>query len=335
MEWGWNLGANRSNPNSGGETQIGSYGEGEADLVYEWTSIGMNTGWHRVVRQSSPRGPVTWLLPTNGPPSNRITCDCGRCDLGWMVAGWTCPAQRGRDSQMDSTGYSWSQNARAIPSPGRPNPGTGFGDAPWTPPGQTLQTATHQISPGLSWGQTPWWETPDSHQTLGSVGEGWAAQERFWGEPRHGAPGSSGDRPRDRPYRVEQARLPAPPTSQAHRRRTQARRITPHLSVSWGANCGCDLCTLIRAGRQTSNQVDNSVLGTILPFLLGETHATQDPPRPVAVERIGDCRICREAFISRGLICSANKHRICKECVTGYVQHQLGVLDGGSLDKFV
>ena len=94
------------------------------------------------------------------------------------------------------------------------------------------------------------------------------------------------------------------------------------------------MCTLIRTGRNRVTHEDNNVLERIIPFLLGETHVTQAPPIPAAVERIGDCRICRDAFTSRGLICSADKHRICRTCVSGYVQQQLGVLEGGSLDKF-
>ena len=97
------------------------------------------------------------------------------------------------------------------------------------------------------------------------------------------------------------------------------------------------MCTLIRTGRNRVTDEEmppSNVLERILPFLLGETHVTQASPIQAAVERIGDCRICGDAFTSRGLVCSADKHRICRTCVSGYVRHQVGVLEGGSLDKF-
>ena len=94
---------------------------------------------------------------------------------------------------------------------------------------------------------------------------------------------------------------------------------------------------MIRTGRNRragEEALPSNVLDGILPFLLGETHMTQAAPIQTVVERIGDCRICGEEFRSRGLICSADKHRVCRTCVGGYARQQVDVLEGGSLDKF-
>ena len=259
MEWGRNLGAIGGSPNSGGGTHTGSYGEGAGDLVYEWTSLGMATGWHRVVRQSPQRGSESWLLPNSGPPSTQITCDCGRCDPSWMGAGWTCPAQMDRDLQNEMTGFSWSQDTRTIPDRGRPNPGTNSRGAPWTSPALPQQGALRQVPHGQTLDQAPWWATPDPHYQPHPTGALRATQGGFDGELRNGAPGSSGDRA----GLADQPRQPPPTIIQqrVHRRRPQQPRNNPHLSTGWGSNCGqCDLCTLIRTGRNRVTHEDNNVL---------------------------------------------------------------------------
>jgi hypothetical protein len=37
---------------------------------------------------------------------------------------------------------------------------------------------------------------------------------------------------------------------------------------------------------------------------------------------------------TRGLVCSANAHRLCKTCLAGYVKRRVDVLEHGSTDKF-
>ena len=248
MEWRKNHGAIGGSPNSWGGIHPDSYGEEAEDPVDGWTSLGMAPGWHRVVRQSPQRGTESWLLPTSGPLSTQLTCDCGRCDPSWMGAGWTCPAQMDRELQNEMTGFSWSQESRTIPDRGRSNPGTNSGGAPWTSPAHPQQGALRQVTQGQTLDQALGRATPDPHHQPHQTGARRATQGSFYGEQHNGAPGSSGDRT----GLADQPRRP-PPTiihPRVHRRRPQQPRGNPHLSTGWGSNCGqCDLCTLIRTGR--------------------------------------------------------------------------------------
>ena len=150
-------------------------------------------GWQRAVRQSEQRGVENWLLPTSGPLLARARCDCGCCNPRWMEAGWTCPAQVAApldaELQNEMIGYSWSQETRRWPDPGRTSPGIDSWGTQWAfprPPHQDFpphDTAQWQAQGRAQSGASTDRERLPHH--VGAPTEG----------PRRGASGTSGDSP--------------------------------------------------------------------------------------------------------------------------------------------
>jgi hypothetical protein len=106
------------------------------------------------------------------------------------------------------------------------------------------------------------------------------------------------------------------------------------------------MCTLIRTGRNRGDacrEVNPTHITGMAQGLLEQgiggpdsrppqRHSTPHEGR--AIPRIGDCIVCGDQYSSRGIICSAEAHRLCKKCLAGYVEHQVQVLKDGSTDKF-
>jgi hypothetical protein len=134
-------------------------------------------------------------------------------------------------------------------------------------------------------------------------------------------------------------REPHDPVAPGRMPRRKHMRGRDHLSGSagWSLDCGqCDLCTMIRTGRGNREGVGIShelrIEGAALQSSVASS-SSRDTRGMTAGHRVGDCRVCGDAFRSRGLVCSANIHRICRACLGGYVNQQLEVLIY-SVDKF-